>query len=44
MNIPLPIKLQIEKEIPSSSSEATKEEITSGAPLPKANNVAADIF
>ena len=43
-NIPLPIKLQIEKEIPVASSEATKEEITSGAPLPKANKVAAAIF
>ena len=43
-NNPLPIKLQIEKEIPVASSEATKEEMTSGAPFPKANNVAAAMF
>ena len=43
-NNPLPIKLQIEKEILLASSEATKEEITSGAPLPNANKVAAAMF
>ena len=43
-NIPLPIKLHIEKEIPLSSSEATKDDITSGAPLEKASNVAAAMF
>ena len=44
INIPLPIKLLIEKEIPSILSEATNDEITSGAPFPKANNVTAAMF
>ncbi len=43
-NIPPTIRLLIENCIPSSSAEATKDEITSGAPLPKANNVTAAIF
>ena len=44
INIPPPIRLLIEKAIPSTSAEATKDEITSGAPFPKANNVTAAIF
>ena len=43
-NIPLPIKLLIEKSIPSASAEATNDDMTSGAPLPNANNVTAATF
>ena len=43
-NMPLPIRLFIENWIPSSSPEATKDDITSEAPFPKASNVTAAIF
>ena len=44
MNSPVPIRLLIENDIPSGSEEATKEDITSGAPFPKASRVTAAIF